>query len=604
MSAYPPTQGLFPNNVTAARTKLGLEIDLKLDFGASGSNQTTTGSIDAGSNVLLVSDPIDFVDGQGISIIGAGPGPFRTDGVTPLSAPASLTVTPNGGTSSTHYKYYCAAIDAKFGVTATVSQTITNGRATLDSSHNNSLSVPAVTGAAAYVWWGDNSNPSASRGILGITSGNSLSDIGAGNILSKIPNGDGLNGLYYLPITPPSSAVGDVLITSVSSGSGTYRLTLADYATKAVTSAYVGHSDYQAFVNAVTSAIATGRKLRITAGNYIIDNQVVTDVSPGADLLALNMYGFGNETTGLEFYMVTGIPWNIKKSSASIPIYGMTIKNMLARCWSWSDGIFISDSGGVGYYNCDIDISIINNGNSITMAHIYNSNVKIECEEYGNRSNTVYIDYSDDNVFFINATISDSTVNSLQLIRSNNNIFIGGEITGRLWMQNTNSNIFIGTSIETIYRIISSANNMMVNCDISNIDAIPTPVSLIIVGGLYDNYSPGSAGTSANNTALTTTNPTTVLTYAVPAAFNQALEAKLSIDVITAATTVTATLSWTNPNTGAQTFTWENAASLPVGTRLELPVPFLAQAGTTVTLTVTAGTANQVFVTGCIEKIV
>jgi hypothetical protein len=41
-------------------------------FGASGSNQTTTGSIATGSSILTLSSPIDFANGQGIRIDGAG----------------------------------------------------------------------------------------------------------------------------------------------------------------------------------------------------------------------------------------------------------------------------------------------------------------------------------------------------------------------------------------------------------------------------------------------------------------------------------------------------------------------------------------------------
>lgn len=42
------------------------------DYGASGSSQSTTGSITTGTNTLTIAGAIDFVDGQGISIVGAG----------------------------------------------------------------------------------------------------------------------------------------------------------------------------------------------------------------------------------------------------------------------------------------------------------------------------------------------------------------------------------------------------------------------------------------------------------------------------------------------------------------------------------------------------
>src|SRR6202789_3172581 len=44
-------------------------------YGASGSNQVTTGNINSGSAALTLTAPIDFVNGQGIAIFGAGPAP-------------------------------------------------------------------------------------------------------------------------------------------------------------------------------------------------------------------------------------------------------------------------------------------------------------------------------------------------------------------------------------------------------------------------------------------------------------------------------------------------------------------------------------------------
>jgi len=108
---------------------------------------------------------------------------------------------------------------------------------------------------------------------------------------------------------------------------------------------------------------------------------------------------------------------------------------------------------------------------------------------------------------------------------------------------------------------------------------------------------------SAINTEITTTTATNIITYNNGAQI-QGLIAWLTLDVITAATTVTASITWTNPNTGQQTYTWENAASISVGTRVELPVSILVSANSTVTITITAGTANQVFATAGLDKMV
>ena len=51
---------------------LGLAIDVKRDYGASGSSASTTGTISAGSTTLTLASAEDFKNGQGISVAGAG----------------------------------------------------------------------------------------------------------------------------------------------------------------------------------------------------------------------------------------------------------------------------------------------------------------------------------------------------------------------------------------------------------------------------------------------------------------------------------------------------------------------------------------------------
>ncbi len=99
---------------------------------------------------------------------------------------------------------------------------------------------------------------------------------------------------------------------------------------------------------------------------------------------------------------------------------------------------------------------------------------------------------------------------------------------------------------------------------------------------------------------LTTTSQTQVLTY-TPASV-AVVKVMVSITVITANTTVTLTVNWTDPNAGNQTYTLENAEYLGVGVRLELPLVLTSAGGTAVTVTATSGTANQVYVSGIIEQ--
>jgi hypothetical protein len=67
-----PMQGYFPRDPKKAASLLGLAIDVKRDYGASGSNSSTTGSIDANSTTLTLAAAEDFANGQGISVAGAG----------------------------------------------------------------------------------------------------------------------------------------------------------------------------------------------------------------------------------------------------------------------------------------------------------------------------------------------------------------------------------------------------------------------------------------------------------------------------------------------------------------------------------------------------
>ncbi len=112
----------------------------------------------------------------------------------------------------------------------------------------------------------------------------------------------------------------------------------------------------------------------------------------------------------------------------------------------------------------------------------------------------------------------------------------------------------------------------------------------------------GNVVAKATNTEITATTATTVLTY-TPTATGQ-FAIKLGFSVITAETTVTITATWTDPASAAvQTYTWLSAFSAPVGTYELLPLDAIAAStASAVAVTVTAGTASQVWVTGRIEE--
>jgi hypothetical protein len=77
-------------------------------FGASGSQQSTTGSISQGSNQLTLASPADFTNGQGVLVYHAGSAPA-------VGATSGCAATPQGTTGSTTYTYQVYAIDANGG---------------------------------------------------------------------------------------------------------------------------------------------------------------------------------------------------------------------------------------------------------------------------------------------------------------------------------------------------------------------------------------------------------------------------------------------------------------------------------------------------------
>lgn len=72
--------------------------------------------------------------------------------------------------------------------------------------------------------------------------------------------------------------------------------------------------------------------------------------------------------------------------------------------------------------------------------------------------------------------------------------------------------------------------------------------------------------------------------------------------VSNAATDVTLSASWTDPDAGASTYTWVNTVSEAVGSYPQNTVLVTAKGGSTITINATAGTANNVVVGATIEE--
>lgn len=205
-------------------------------WGASGSILTTSGSINSGTRVLLLTSAIDFKDGQGIVIEGAG-------AVTSLSTPSTPNASLYGATGTTSYSYQVLAISENGGCTAASPvKTIINAYGSFDSSHYIKLSWSSVAGASCYAIYG---RTSGNMQLLTITSLTSWKDGGSAAITPP----------SFIPSTPPLSPTSENLSSIIISGGGTPQLTLRDSAVTTVTNKTIAHIDTSAFASALSYAM-------------------------------------------------------------------------------------------------------------------------------------------------------------------------------------------------------------------------------------------------------------------------------------------------------------------------------------------------------------
>ena len=145
-------------------------------YGASGSQRTTTGSINSGSTTLTLATAQDFANGQGVLAYHAGPAPTVT-------TPGGCAVAAQGVTGSTTYAYRVFAIDSNGGSGAACAQVqTTSGNATLGGTTSATVSSFTRTGTTVSVV--------TSKGVTGIAVGNVID-------VTNLTNGDALfNGTF------------------------------------------------------------------------------------------------------------------------------------------------------------------------------------------------------------------------------------------------------------------------------------------------------------------------------------------------------------------------------------------------------------------------
>lgn len=253
-----PIQGTFPRAPSQAARLLDLVYDVRRDFGASGSDQTTTGSITAGSNILTLTEPIDFQDGQGILILGAG-------SASTLATPAAPTVTVEGTTGTSTWGYAIAFRDPNLitGTSAASSPTtITTGASTLSTTDYNQITwtYPSGVSLAAVYRTASPDTTTYPLGLIGFCGGSAtFQDVGQAPITQS---------LWDYAATPPTAPMADPLIATIVSGGGTTTLVLSASATTSVSGAVVLHQDQLALQNALYAQQETGIPVYIPPGVY------------------------------------------------------------------------------------------------------------------------------------------------------------------------------------------------------------------------------------------------------------------------------------------------------------------------------------------------
>ena len=256
--------------------------DLIRDYGASGSDKTTLGTMAANSTTLLLEEPIDFKDNEGIFVPNAGP-------MSSIATPAAPSVTVGGGPSGTStYGYQIIALDGLGGGSkASQVGTVTTGPATLgglgptgsgagmDIYRASWLSltvagVPFANGGYAIYRTQVPAGSGLKTGFIGIYSYTNAPWLDFGQDIKTPPPG--------VPATPVASSFGQSLVTQITSGGGAKALTLVNAATTGVSNVRVYHDD----TLAVSKAFASGSPvLRVPSGSFGVSKLLAYNVANG-----------------------------------------------------------------------------------------------------------------------------------------------------------------------------------------------------------------------------------------------------------------------------------------------------------------------------------
>ena len=298
------TASRLGNPSDVALNELGLAINVVRDFNASGSAQSTTGSISAGSNVLSLASAIDFKNGQGIYIEGASK-------ITDPTSPLSLSQV-SGGTAGINGipRWISSNFTANEVIYVTYAFKDPSGGLTKPAPVSNitiSTAGNIITGnvnlppfASLVLYVGTTSTPLELAELPG--DGIPIFSGGATAGVWGYPQGRTLNFFIYQVATstgaaqPTSNNTAIPLVSTIQSGAGTTSLVLANSAQISVTSANVYHDDSVAINNAAQAAKNNGSYLyfppgtfRISSGKVLFDSINIKGAGPYTIILATKM---------------------------------------------------------------------------------------------------------------------------------------------------------------------------------------------------------------------------------------------------------------------------------------------------------------------------
>jgi hypothetical protein len=425
-------------------------------YGASGSDQTTTGSIDSGSNSLTVASVIDFEVGQGIAIDNAGPNSVKEVASLQITADATadgnVTVTLDGVSTD---------VAVLNGDTATVvadkiRNTTFTGWTTGGTAGTDTVTFTADT-------YGDKQDATYSAGTTGATG----------------------------TMTTTTQGVNDRLVTEVTEiDTGTNTITLLDTAGTTVSDVNVQHDDSKALQDALNDAPDEGRKILVPPGVYVFADNII----PPAQ---------STDTTTIKPSSIVGLGGYVRNASLGSQKTGYSVFHFIG------DGIFIDlklgDESATDSYLSFEDIRIFGDnkagttgvkGHKIVDSQFKNvlfRNFDVGMEVTGSSYYCVF----DRVLFFYNITTGLSMtglVNGTMFQRcnfSNNSDGFNGSFLGHVvnfdgcWFEKNTKGAVLGDTRQANFNGCYWEDNETLNVSFDGFESPATEQSILNINGCY-----------------------------------------------------------------------------------------------------------------------